>query len=523
MNENNFHKRQTQPPAEASRDFFPAELPQSISGYKVESLLEKGGMSHVYLGVHPQTHEPVTIKVLSPKFLSNPEIAQRFLKEAKIIGMADHPNIVKLFSQGEWEGGLYIAMEFIEGISLKKYLQRTPLSLKKALEIILQIAYALCHLHSHGVIHRDLKLENILVTKAGAIKVIDFGIAQLLHDRRSGKSLQKRIIGTPVYMSPEQKDNPESVSYPSDIYSLGIIAYELILGKLSQGKIHLSLMPKGLQPILAKCLQSNPAHRYQDIVAFITDLSDYLNSKQLNEDKKETDRLSQISEELQKSRDSLSTIRIARSENYNLGMSIHHGMNSGGLYIDSLPTENSSTAIVVAESINRGISGLTANASIKGQIRAFHTKLSQIEKILPMYNDFLINDPSKPLLKLSCLSLFPNDKKFRFTDFSYGSLWHTELQGEQTSAVDCSNPMLGEVHSESVNKAEKQWQSGERLVYVNLMAGELEGLSSLEWTNSVAKTSNLPPKKQSETLIRKLKNCITCEDLSIIVISCSLQ
>ncbi len=423
MSENNFYKRKTQPSADNDKQPHSAALPKSISGYKIESLLEKGGMSHVYLGMHPKTKEPITIKVLSPKFLSNSEINQRFLKEAKIIGMADHPNIVKLYSQGEWEGGLYIAMEFIEGISLRQYLQQTPLSLKKALEIILQISYALCHLHSHGVIHRDLKLENILVTKGGAIKVIDFGIAQLIQDQKRGRPLQKRIIGTPVYMSPEQKDNPESVSYPSDIYSLGIIAYELILGKLSHGKIHLALMPKGLQPILAKCLQPNPSYRYQDIVALITDLSEYLNSEQLEEDKKETDLLSQISDELQQSRNLLAETKIPKIKDGQIGLSIHHGMNSGGLYVDFFPLENSKIALIVAESVQRGIKGLMTNASIKGQIRALYTKLLQIEKVLPLLNDFLVNDPSKPLAGLSYLFIDPSEKMFTYIDFNYGSLW----------------------------------------------------------------------------------------------------
>src|SRR5262249_44107549 len=152
----------------------------------------------LYLGTHPDTKEPVTIKVLSQKFLSHPEIVKRFLNEAEIIAMADHPNIVKLYGHGEWAGGLYIAMEFVQGISLRQYLLQTPMSLKRALEIILDVAYALCHLHTHGVIHRDLKPENILVTDIGTIKVIDFGIAQLLTEKSPQDAYPKqRLIGTP--------------------------------------------------------------------------------------------------------------------------------------------------------------------------------------------------------------------------------------------------------------------------------------------------------------------------------------
>ena len=216
--------RQTTQPLEQPGDKFQPSMafptPEKIGPYKIETILEKGGMSILYLAIHPETNEPTTIKVLSPKFASHPEIVHRFLQEAEIIALADHPNIVKLYGYGEWEGGLYIAMEFIQGISLRQYILQTPISLRRALEFIIDISYALCHLHTHGIIHRDLKPENILVTDQGVVKVIDFGIAQLLAETSSGISHQ-RVIGTPIYMSPEQRENPENVSFPTDIYFIG--------------------------------------------------------------------------------------------------------------------------------------------------------------------------------------------------------------------------------------------------------------------------------------------------------------
>lgn len=268
VEEGDFHKQPTHPKLISEENSAPIpHLPEKIGPYKVEALLDKGGMSYLYLGTHPDSKEPLTIKVLSQKFISNPEVVQRFLNEAEIISMTNHPNIIKMFGHGEWEGGLYIAMEYIEGISLRKYILKNPISLKRALGIIIDIAYALCHLHTHGVIHRDLKPENILVTENGAIKVIDFGISQLLTEKVTpDQPPRQKLIGTPIYISPEQKENPETVSFPSDIYSLGIISYELVLGKLSHGHIHISLMPTGMQPILHKCLQLDqekkiPGHR----------------------------------------------------------------------------------------------------------------------------------------------------------------------------------------------------------------------------------------------------------------------
>ncbi|MBA3816172.1 MAG: serine/threonine protein kinase, partial [Parachlamydiaceae bacterium] len=179
MAEDNTHK-QFIPPGIPKNPIVNPVIPKSIGPYKIESLLDKGGMSILYLATHPNTKEPTTIKVLSERFLDYPEAVQRFLNEAEIIAMTDHPNIVKLYGHGEWTGGLYIAMEFIQGISLRQAILQSPISLKRALEIIIDIGYALCHMHTHGVIHRDLKPENVLINETGQVKVIDFGIAQLL-------------------------------------------------------------------------------------------------------------------------------------------------------------------------------------------------------------------------------------------------------------------------------------------------------------------------------------------------------
>jgi serine/threonine protein kinase len=255
-------------------DFEKEKHPLSIGPYKIEALLEKGSMSVLYLGTHKELEKLIVIKVLSPHLLSRKDLVERFLQEAKIIQVPEHPQIVKLFGSGFWEGGVYIAMEFIEGISLKKYLLQNTISLKKAIELILEIGYALCHLHSHGVIHRDLKPENILVTKSQHIKVIDFGIAELLTEKEDpNRPAKHRFAGTPIYMSPEQRKDSDLVSYASDIFSLGVIGYELITGKLCYGRIEFKKIPKDLRKTFYKALQQDPEQRYHDAVDFLKDLT----------------------------------------------------------------------------------------------------------------------------------------------------------------------------------------------------------------------------------------------------------
>ncbi|MBI3212165.1 MAG: protein kinase [Simkania negevensis] len=252
-------------------------LPEKIGPYKIDSLLRKGGMSLLYLGVHPEKQLSLVIKVLSPNYMTHPEMVGQFLKEAQIISITDHPNIVKLYGQGRWENGLYIAMEFIQGVSLKQFITKQTLSSSSALEILLQVAYALLHLHAHGVVHRDLKPENILVNENGQVKVIDFGISQLTFDHEKIHLRKKgQMIGTPSYMSPEQQKDPLHVTGAADIYSFGVIAYELLLGKLSYGSIQTSLLPKGLRKIVEKALAPSLEKRYLDVVDLIADISEYL-------------------------------------------------------------------------------------------------------------------------------------------------------------------------------------------------------------------------------------------------------
>lgn len=274
-------------------------LPEFIGPYKIDRFFEAGGMSLLFVGNIPNSNSPIIIKVLSKRFLDNPDAVKRFLAEADIIKLANHPNIVPLLDSGTWEGGLYIAMEYVKGRTLREVLKQKPLSLKSALDILLEIAYALCHLHTHHVIHRDLKPENILITEEGIVKVIDFGIAQMLYGNEKTDPVKKRFIGTPIYMSPEQKEKPESVSYPSDIYSLGIIAYELLIGKIILGQLHLSLLPKGLQKIIAKTLQKNPQDRYHDTVDLVSDISNYYHGSQFIKDETSTDKLIDASDALQ--------------------------------------------------------------------------------------------------------------------------------------------------------------------------------------------------------------------------------
>lgn len=502
MSEKDFHQEKTLPAGTATG--APVQktpkLPSTIGPYKIERLLEKGGMSLLYLGRHPETLEPTTIKVLSPKYLSNQEVVDRFLKEANIIAMADHANIVKLFGHGNWEGGLYIAMEFIEGISLRQYIIETPLSLKRALEIIVEIAYALCHLHMHGVIHRDLKPENILVTDNGSIKVIDFGIAQLLTEEgEPGQPARQRLIGTPIYMSPEQRENPEAVSYPSDIYSLGIIAYEVVLGKLSHGQIHLGLMPKGIRKILTKALQPKPEERYQDVVDFIADLSAYLNSSLIEKEKRTGDQITELSENLKRAQMILLPEHTPEWKGITMGISIHKNVAVYSIHHDFFDITDNTYGIITSESSNKSADGFLYTAAARGMIRALCRLTTKPEELITLLNDLVVNDPMRQSLMLNYLILQPEQNAIRYTCCGIGNLWYHEKNSTIFTKIINKNTAIGIERLAEFQATTTTWNHGDTLILSSFTDNEAQFMKLLQ------ECIDMPPQQQVDTLLRRLK------------------
>ena len=204
--------------------------------YRVDDVLGVGGMGAVFRGRHLLLQRDVAIKVLKPEYANHPEVSARFDREARAASMFDHPNCVQVVDFGSTEAGLkFMVMQLLEGYGLANFLgQRFPVS--QAIEMSLEILNGLEHAHSRGVIHRDLKPENVFVTRdhTGAVilKLVDFGIAKLVSGRPDGIVTQiGTVFGTPQYMSPEQAAG-EDIDERADLYSVGVILYQLITGDL---------------------------------------------------------------------------------------------------------------------------------------------------------------------------------------------------------------------------------------------------------------------------------------------------
>src|SRR5258708_27445164 len=258
-----------------------------LGSYEIQSPLGAGGMGEVYRARDPRLGRDVAIKVLPVSFTADPERLRRFEQEARAVGALNHPNILAIYDMGTREGAPFIISELLEGETLRGRLSSGVLPVRKAIEYAVQMAQGLSAAHEKGIVHRDLKPENIFVTRAGRIKILDFGLAKLAqpegdhaetitHQTEAGV-----VLGTVGYMSPEQvRGRP--ADHRSDLFSFGAILYEMLSGRRAfHGETSADTMSAilrgespglaetnrgiapGLEQIVQHCLEKNPEERFQ--------------------------------------------------------------------------------------------------------------------------------------------------------------------------------------------------------------------------------------------------------------------
>jgi serine/threonine-protein kinase len=259
------------------------------SRYQILKELGRGGMGIVFQAQDKQLNEQVAIKILSPMVSGDADALERLKREVSAARRITHPNIIRIHDISEMNGLQYVSMEYFHGTSLKDYIrQNAPLSINQAQNIAAQICDGLDAAHKQGIIHRDLKSQNIIVNSLNQIKIIDFGLAHTSH--LQGLTATGLIMGTPEYMAPEQVAG-RKVDERADIYSLGIILYELFTGKVPfSGDSAIAVgfkqmkedapkprsmnaaIPQSVEAVIMKTLEKDPYHRYQTAMEVKNDL-----------------------------------------------------------------------------------------------------------------------------------------------------------------------------------------------------------------------------------------------------------
>jgi tRNA A-37 threonylcarbamoyl transferase component Bud32 len=254
------------------------EIAARFPELEVLALIGEGGMGAVYKARQAKIDRLVALKVLGFDPDDHPAFAERFRREGRALARLDHPNVVKLFDFGERDGLFYLVLEFVDGTNLRALMQPGALEPRQALAIVPQICEALQFAHDEGVVHRDIKPENVLVDSKGRVKIADFGLAKLVDTGARDSSLTDvgQVMGTPDYMAPEQLRGERGVDHRADIYSLGVVFYEMLTGELPRGnfalpskQIHVDVR---LDEIVLKTLEVTPELRYQHAVEVKTDV-----------------------------------------------------------------------------------------------------------------------------------------------------------------------------------------------------------------------------------------------------------
>lgn len=236
---------------------------------EIQHLIGYGGMGAVYQARQTTLDRPVALKILAPSLSRDEAFAQRFMREARTLARLSHPNIVMVFDFGKASNFHYLLMEYVDGINLRDAILEKTLHASEALAIVPQICDALQYAHDEGVVHRDIKPENILIDRKGRVKIADFGLAKLLQADATEMRLTgtQQVLGTLNYMAPEQIEGRESIDHRADIYSLGVVFYELLTGELPIGRFAVPSEKVGvshqLDEVVLRTLEKEPGRRYQ--------------------------------------------------------------------------------------------------------------------------------------------------------------------------------------------------------------------------------------------------------------------
>ena len=262
--------------------------------YEIKEVIGVGGMAYVYKAYDSIDDRTVAVKILRDEYLANEEFTRRFKNESKAIAILSHPNIVKVYDVSFGERLQYIVMEYIDGITLKEYIeQQQDIKWKEAVHFTVQILRALQHAHDKGIVHRDIKPQNIMLLPDGTIKVTDFGIARFSRNEIRATSATDKAIGSVHYISPEQARG-DITDEKADIYSTGVMLYEMLTGRLpfeADSAVSVAIMqlqsepklpreinpsiPEGLEEIPLKAMQKDPAKRYQSAAEMLYDIDEF--------------------------------------------------------------------------------------------------------------------------------------------------------------------------------------------------------------------------------------------------------
>ena len=377
---------------------------EKIGNYIAIEELCSGGMGKIIKAIS-SSGKIVAVKIMLPEHTTSDALVTRFQQELKIASMLDHKNIVRLIEWGFDKGRHYFVMEFVEGDNLRDLLMNRSVTVEKAVKITTQVCSALAFAHSKKVVHRDIKPENILVEKDGTVKVIDFGIARIEDNPAPSVTLTNIAMGSPVYMSPEQKTDFKHADHRADIYSLGVVLYEMLSGEMPGGLLRLDLIPEGLRQIIQKSTAYNSEQRYPGINVMLEDLIAYESGGSLHMDQNAIDEVGENAKLRNVMIDVLYPAKVPEFRGLDFGFSYTPAGGVGGNYYDFLKIDDTHLGVLVGNVFEKPD---IKSAIFLTMIRSFFHIASEGE-----------TDPAATLKKVNRLISRESSNFDRFAVFSY--------------------------------------------------------------------------------------------------------
>lgn len=468
---------------------------RQIGKYTVTGLIASGGMGAIYRGKSTDGTD-VAIKVIRNEYSSDQMLVKRFQQEVMISKLLEHENIVHTLDGGEDNGCHYCVMEYIDGKELRAAMKDGNLKLKQGLEFIKELCKGLQYAHSKQVIHRDIKPENIIITKDNDVKIVDFGIAQLNAPDAILKTATNVSMGSPVYMSPEQKSDFKNVDHRADIYAIGVMLYELISGELPGGLLRIDLIPEELRTIVSKAISYNVDDRYRSVKDMLDAINIYEQKGIVDSDQS---KLEEFNEKI-KLRQVMIDILYPKSkpefEGFDLGCLYLPACGVGGNYYDYLDVDDDHYGILVGNVFEKpDLSSAIILTMIRSGFRLCAKGVTDPATVMTQMNDYIAMEQIDHFALFSYLIINKKTKELTLSTAGYRPVHLLTQESSQVEPIQTKGIGLGIM--EDVAFENKK---------VQLNPGDLVAMSSSGIVKAKSLNDNEFGQKQLDDILIKDRN-----------------
>ena len=371
----------------------PPDAGTKIGEYTVISQVGFGGMGRI-MKASARDGSLVALKIIKSEHINNQSLVERFQQEMNIASMLHHQNVAEIFGWGlDDTGKHYFAMEFVDGKNIRDLLEDNSIHLNMALDIFSQLCTGLEYAHSQNVIHRDIKPENIILDKNGVLKIVDFGIARVDNDKKHSMTMTNVVMGSPIYMSPEQKSDFKHVDKRTDIYAAGAVFYEMLSGEMPGGLLRIDLIPENLRAIVEKTIAYNADDRYDTTTDILKDIAIYKEGGCITNDQKAIRKIEDNVKLRQALIDSFYPEENPEVAGLDLDAFYVPAEGIGGNYYDYINIDDSHTGILVGNLFDQpDVDAALFLAMLRSAFRIFASESIDPGITLKKLNDFMSSE-----------------------------------------------------------------------------------------------------------------------------------